>query len=261
MAKIRTTRSGTPLVCIIGAKKAATTSLFTWLAAAPEINPSGTKELHYFSHVTQGDRDWYLSHFDRHAVGRLLLEASPYYLFHPSAAMHCAENFENVKAIAVLRDPVERAYSDYQQSVRRGREKLSFEEAIEVEPRRLAGEEEKLKRDPGYSSFSHRSYGYFSRGIYAPQIERWRAAIGAENVLVCDFHRLTRGDRKSALEVLSFLSISRAYADKAIGSANTQRYPPLAGATRRRLRRAYQSSDEELSSLTGVHFSWMKEQK
>lgn len=261
MARVESAGTDTPLVCIIGAKKAATTSLFNWLAAAPEMNTARTKELHYFSHVTQGDRNWYLSHFDHRTGGRLLLEASPYYLFHPNAASHCAEKFANVKAIAILRDPVKRAYSDYQQSVRRGRETLSFEQAIEAEPHRLGDEEQKLRQDPGYTSFSHRSYGYFSRGLYAQQIERWRATIGAENVLVCDFHRLTRGDRKSALEVLSFLSISHTYANEPIGRTNTHRYPPLASTTERRLRKAYQPYDATLSSLTGVHFSWMKERR
>ena len=84
----------------------------------------------------------------RHGVELRTGEASPYYLFHPHVPGRVAEHLPRVKLIAMLRDPVERAYSGYQHEVGRGFETLSFEEAIEAEPGRLEGERERMIADP-----------------------------------------------------------------------------------------------------------------
>ena len=65
-------------------------------------------------------------------------------MFHPAVPARVAATIPDVSLIALLRDPVERAYSHYQMMSRTGREKLGFEEALAAEPERLAGVEEAL---------------------------------------------------------------------------------------------------------------------
>ncbi len=106
---------------------------------------------------------WYRAHFptqaarrrrEREAGGPVITgEGSPYYLFHPHGPARAAAAVPDARIIAMLRDPVERAYSHYQQEYARGFEDAdTFERALELEPGRLAGERERMLADPDYST-------------------------------------------------------------------------------------------------------------
>ena len=81
------------------------------------------------------------------AAGRPVVvgEASPYYCFHPLALDRIAARLPDVRMIIVLRDPVERAWSQYSYEVARGNEDLSFAEALDAEAERFAGAEERIR--------------------------------------------------------------------------------------------------------------------
>ena len=79
----------------------------------------------------------------------------------------------DVKLIVILRNPVDRAYSQYHMNVRRNQETLSFEKTIELEGERCAGERERLIRDPDFVPAHYRKHSYLARGIYADQLENW----------------------------------------------------------------------------------------
>ncbi len=138
-----------PDYLIIGAQRAGTTSLHRYLIQHPGVRTTlRTKGVHFFDTGYGRGMSWYASRFPtrltawyvarRHGVELRTGEASPYYLFHPHVPGRVAEHLPQVKLIALLRDPVGRAYSHYQHEVARGFETLSFEEAIEAEAARLA---------------------------------------------------------------------------------------------------------------------------
>ena len=93
-------------------------------------------------------------------------EGSPYYLFHPAVPSRVATTIPNARLIAILRDPISRAYSQYHHELARGFETLPFLDALKSEEERLAGEAERLCADPSYRSFSHQHHSYVARGIY-----------------------------------------------------------------------------------------------
>jgi hypothetical protein len=111
----------------------------------------------------------------------------------------------DVKVIAMLRNPVSRAYSHYQHEVDGGFEELgSFEAAIDAEPERLRGEAERLVAEPGATSYAHRHYSYLARGCYAEQLETWFRFFPREQVHVLRSEDLF-GDPEAAYgEVLEF---------------------------------------------------------
>jgi hypothetical protein len=111
-------------------------------------------------------------------------EASPYYLYHPLAPSRAAATAPDALIIAVLRDPVERAFSHYKERRTNHTEPLSFEDAIAAEPARLEGEEARMMADPRYVSFAHRHASYVDQGRYAPMLRRWFDAFGRDRVLV-----------------------------------------------------------------------------
>jgi hypothetical protein len=178
---------GLPSVLIIGAQKAGTTSLFNYLVQHPNVLPSMRKEVHYFDFNYERGVTWYRGHFPyTHQLRRgfLTLDASPYYLVHPLVPQRAAQLLPGVKLVALLRNPVDRALSHYQHEVRGGRESLAFAEALEKEPERLAGEEDRLAADPSYYSYNHHRYSYLRRGRYIDQLRRWTQHFPRSRLLV-----------------------------------------------------------------------------
>jgi hypothetical protein len=106
-----------PDFVIIGAQKSGTTFLYDLLTRHPYVERALTKELHYFnSHFDKGI-EWYKSQFPppRWKDGRRIItgEATANYLFHPHASRRMAEVVPQARLIALLRNPVDRAYSHY----------------------------------------------------------------------------------------------------------------------------------------------------
>jgi hypothetical protein len=201
---------GLPSALIIGAQKSGTTSLFNYLVRHPDVLPSLRKEVHYFDFNYDRGLNWYRAHFPyTHQLrgGTLTLDASPYYQVHPLVPQRAAELLPDVKLVALLRNPVDRALSHYQHEVRGGRETLSFAEAIEKEPERLAGEEKRLREDPSYYSYNHHRYSYMQRGLYVEQLRRWVEHFPRSQLLVLQAESLFRAPAEVTGEVYRFLGL------------------------------------------------------
>ena len=202
---------GLPSVLIIGAQKGGTTSLFNYLVQHPGIREPFGKEIHYFDlHYGRGPR-WYQGRFPYRRQlegGKLTLDASPYYLAHPLAAERAAAMLPNVKLIALLRNPIDRALSHYQHERKGGREPLSFAEAVAQEPERTRGEEERLRREPAYYSWNHHRYTYLRRGQYVDQLRRWAECFPRERLLVLQSEALFRDPAGVTEAVYRFLGLA-----------------------------------------------------
>ncbi len=188
-----------PDYLIIGTKRGGTTSLARWLLEHPEVAgmwpPPEHRKGAYFFDVNYGrGRRWYRSHFPTRfshkraeaAAGHRLVvgDATPYYLHHPHAAIRARRIVPGAQVIALLRNPIDRAHSHWQERVRAGVETLDFPEAIEAEAGRMDGEAERMEADPSYVSFAHQHFSYLDQGRYAPGLRRWFDAYGRERVLV-----------------------------------------------------------------------------
>ena len=129
----------------IGTQKGGTTYLHGLLKQHPQVYLAYPKEVHFFSlHYDKG-LNWYSHQFDIATADQRCGEITPYYLFHPLAAERIATALPKVKLVVLLRDPVDRALSQYFHSKRLGLESLDLEEALIAEPRRLSDAEAALK--------------------------------------------------------------------------------------------------------------------
>src|SRR6187551_3563074 len=137
-----------PDFLVIGAQKAGTTALYAYLRWHPGIAGPSWKEVCFFDRHWWRGEAWYRGQFPLRAGERLVGEASPSYLFHPLAPERARSLVPGAKLVALLRDPVDRAYSQYQHEVALGREPLSFEDALAAEEERTRGEAERLAADP-----------------------------------------------------------------------------------------------------------------
>ena len=195
-----------PDFLIIGAQRGGTTSLHHYLAAHPQVRPATGKELQYFSlHHGRGER-WYRAHFPAPEPHTRTFEASPYYLFHPSVPVRVAATLPAGRFVALLRDPVERAYSHYLHTRSYGAEPLPFAEAVAAEEGRLAAALRAGPETPAAHA-ALRNHSYLARGRYAEQLERWFTYVPRERVLVLRSEDLYAEPARVYGEILRFLEL------------------------------------------------------
>ncbi|MEU7948137.1 sulfotransferase [Micromonospora taraxaci] len=193
-----------PDFLVIGGQRCGTTSLYHHLAAHPRVRVATGKELQYFSvHPGRGLR-WYRGHFPRLAPDERTFEASPYYLFHPGVPSRVAAALPQARFVALLRDPVQRAYSHYLHTRSYGLEPLTFADALDAEEERLA----RATRGGPDTHAAHRAlrnYSYAARGRYAEQVQRWFAHVPRERIHVArteDLHADPAGTYRAILDFL-----------------------------------------------------------
>lgn len=176
-----------PSVFVIGAQKCGTTTVADILAAQPEIFVPSIKETYFFCDEALWAKglDWYRGEFySPSATGqkRIFCDATPFYLASRDAIDRLAAYANaDTRFIAVLRDPVSRAYSAYWHQRRLGNEPLSFEDALDAEPERIA-----RARATGARWWRH---AYVEVGRYAVQLAHAHDRLGRDRMLV-----LTRAD-------------------------------------------------------------------
>ena len=245
-----------PNLLVIGAQKSGTTSLHDFLAMQPEIRMSRIKECHVLWKSAWNMRE-YRAFFPLRARCfaegvRHVGESTPYYLFHPEAATSAkrladavAAEGRALRAIAVLRDPVARAWSQFQHAQRQGAEQLTFLEALSAEESRLRA-----------SAFSHQHHSYQARGLYAEQLERWFKVLSRERVLVLEFRELLAMDNATRERIRQFLGLEIPV-DGAFPSVNRGGSERVPAEARARLSRFYEEPNRRLERLLGVRFPWM----
>ncbi len=254
-----------PDFLIIGAQKAATTALYAYLRWHPEITGPSFKEVSYFDrHYARGE-EWYRAHLPsrprlwaverRRGARPLVGEASPSYLFHPLAPARVRSMTPDAKLIAVLRNPVDRAFSHYQHEVSLGRESLSFEDALDAEPERMRGEVERMLADPSYFSHAWWNYTYAARGRYAEQLERWYAEFPRDQVLVVISEELLEHPAGSYADVLRFLG-ARPHELESFPRIFAREYRGMDPTTRDRLDGEFAAPNAELAELLGRDLPW-----
>jgi len=252
-----------PGFIIAGAQRCATTSLFRMLARHPQVRPPMlNKGIHFFDTAERFSRgpNFYAGHFPlRRPWGsdRISGEASPYYLFHPLAMQRIAEVAPQTQVIVLLRDPAQRAFSAYKQEKGRGFETLSFEEALDREPERLAGEEEKIIADPNYQSFAHQHYGYVARGRYTAQLRRAKNALAPGKLTVLDADAFFRPGLEGWDQLLNSIGLDPWRPEEIIHS-NSRPSAEMAPQLRQLLDREFAGENDELIRFLGYTPSWLQ---
>jgi hypothetical protein len=267
-----------PDFIIIGAAKSGTTSLYGSLCKHPFVVPcvtesdhfGDTKEVRFFDWKFERGKDWYRSHFplEQERVefvrdnGRPFLtgEASPSYISHLWAQRRIRQMLPKVKLIAVLRNPVDRAYSQFQMSRREGVEPLeSFEDAIAQEEDRLRPELARMSADPLYNSWDFGSWSYLGRSRYAEQLERWLEVFPRDQFLFLKAEDLFVQPETVLDAVHEFLGLPSSRPDEIPRLNTADEYDTLAPETRAQLSEYFRPHNERLYELVGIDFGWERE--
>jgi hypothetical protein len=244
-----------PGFLILGAAKAGTTSLHQYLSEHPQVQPPTIKEIHYFDHSHRRGWGWYLAHFPPSGFGGITGEATPYYLFHPLVPRRVAESLPDVRLIALLRNPVDRAISHHNHELADSYEDLPLAKAVEREEERLRGEEDRIVADPRYRSFAHQHHSYLARGRYAEQLERWFKHFDRDRLLVLSAEELFEEPKGCVEEAQRFLGLEPVL-PRNLSPRNNRSYSPPDPALRKRLQAYFEPYNHRLYRLLGQDFSW-----
>ena len=204
-----------PSFLIIGAQRSGSTFLHDHLVAGTSARCSPLqKEVHYFDNKYYRSLDWYARFFE--SVGDCdnaakTFETSPGYLYHPAVPERIKESLPSVKAIVVLRDPVERALSQYRWMRQIGLETRDAIEAFRYDARRIDREHDPayLERfeDPLYFDFDHFQRGYLRRSLYHLQLRRWLRHFPASQIRVVGAETLFDRTPVVLRELASFVGL------------------------------------------------------
>jgi hypothetical protein len=259
-----------PDFVIIGAAKAGTTSLFDWLSEHPFIAPACQKEVHYFDYNYFRGEGWYRKHFPRreerahfateHGRPFITGEASPSYLSHHWVPERLARLLPNARLLVALRNPIDRAYSQYQMSRRENEEPLeSFAEALMVEERRLAPERARMLANRWYNSWPIGCWSYLMRGRYAEQVRRWMEFFPREQFHFVALEQLSENPRQTLAAVHDFLGVP-AHEYPALSPRHVApHYDSIGSEERATLREYFRPHNERLYELVGTDFGWERQ--
>ncbi len=173
----------------IGAQKSATSWVYACLYEHPQIC-APIKELHFFSRPRfEKGRDWYESHFAKCDPQKKIGEFSTSYLYSEEAPKRIRAYYPEVRLIAILRNPVTRAYSQYRNSIKSG----------------------EIQEHESFESYAGREASVLEQGKYASQLERYLALFPREQLLILVQEDIDRDPLAFMQRIYNFLQIDATF--------------------------------------------------
>lgn len=266
-----------PDFLIIGAQKCGTTTLHYFLDQHPKLRGSFPKEIHYFSRYINypgKDLNWYRKNFASWTDYEQYFESSPNYLYDAKTPERIHEYYPDIKMIALLRDPVQRAFSAwnmYRDYLKKGyaarrlahgntpgtknelyefffRDRTSFPtflETIEAEMRYIK------ENKPGGPNI-------LRKGLYHEQFIRYFEYFKRDQILIVDFNDLAKEPTSVCHKVLSFLAIdNEAEWRPKVKVKNKRGYDcSITENERTILKKFYKEPDRKLFQLLNIKPLW-----
>ncbi|MGH8746044.1 MAG: sulfotransferase domain-containing protein, partial [Burkholderiales bacterium] len=185
-----------------GTQKGGTTALATYLIEHPEISLATVKESHFFDteeNFAQAKPDYagYHALYAPRPGASLLGDCTPIYMYWSEAPRRIAAYNPAMKWILFLRNPVTRAYSQWNMEVKRGRETLPFEEAVRAERARCAAT----------GPLQHRRWSYVDRGRYSVQLRRIAQYFPRSQMLVLKSEAFRIEPAPALARIAAFLGV------------------------------------------------------
>jgi hypothetical protein len=202
-----------PNFLICGAQKAGTTALYAYLKQHPDVFMSRPKETWFFDRNYEKGIEWFASHFEEHSGETAVGEATARTMSWPEAPARVAKHLPEAKLIFVLRNPIDRAYSQYHFHISTGKEEAdaSFHEVIRDEQ----------------SAFGQ---DMIKRGRYAEQLARFDAHFDRSQMKIVLHEDLRERTTETVQEVYRFLGVDPTYEPQTEERHNVTRYPDSLGA-------------------------------
>lgn len=236
---------------VIGAQKSGTTALDRYLRKHPQIGLPPKKEVHFFDTPHYFDNpspyEEYHQHFNFKAKKLIYGEITPSYIYCQETPRRIYEYNPRIKIIAILRNPIDRAYSQWNMNRKEGTESLSFEEAIRIEKERA------FDTRP----YQNLVYSYTDRGFYSEQIRRYQRYFKDHKMHIVLYDDLKNKPTETLQGICQFLGVRPL--NKPIPTEHKLEYnEPLNPETRKHLQDYFRHDILEVERLLGVDCShWL----
>lgn len=245
-----------PDFIIIGTVRSGTTSLYYNICQHPSVLPAAYDEIGFFDSNFQLGIEWYRSMFPTQknmekvkndTKYSITGEDTPFYFWKEEVIERISQTLPGVKLIVIFRNPIDRAYSNYNLAVRTGNEKLSFRDAVNTEI--------DFMKDHSFRESVDQGRSYLSKGFYAKQLEIWK-----KKILDDEIHILTTEDMKERPEeelskIFKFLGIPK-YKIPEPQERKMYDYDKMNSSIREELIEYYKPHNKKLFDLIGRKFEW-----
>ena len=248
---------------VIGAGRTGTTSLFHYLFQHPSISRSAYDELGFFDVNFHLGLNWYRSLFPsvltkfflkQKTKTFLTYDVTPSYVRRPWVAKRIHGMFPNTKLIVVLRNPIDKSYSHYYQSVKYG-EKRTFEQVVKQEMSDVLEWGDKLKDDNYFATKVENSI--LARGFYAEQLSVWFDLFSKNQIMIIQSEKLASDTKNVMNDVFQFLGLP-IFDIPNTKKVNVSQYTKMNPETRESLINFFKPHNEKLNRLLDRNFEWDK---
>ncbi len=231
---------------IAGVQKAGTTTLHKALKHHPELCLSSPKELHFFDNDASfatdlPDYSSYNAHFSHATARQQCGDATPAYIFHSQAAHRIKAYNPGMKWLVSLRNPIDRAFSHWNMERSRGKENLTFRQAIFAEKDRA--------RDA--LPLQEMRFSYIARGLYSQQLQRLFALFPRDQIFVFQFERLVNEHEALIAEIHQFLGVTVTIPQSIVKMRALPYLAPLSDEDHFLLVEIFESELLKLEAITG----------
>ena len=245
-----------PSFIIIGPMKTATSALYNYINKHPQVLPCIEKEVHFFSDNNKYShgKDWYIAHFPLIPEGEHFItgEASPGYIVN-NVQTRVFEIFPNIKLIALIRNPVDRAFSHYQHNVKHGFERRGFQDAINSELEVLKSIENPAEAAKKWKWGVHP--GYLLIGFYYYFLKQWLDIFSREQFLIINNQDLFINPSATMKQVFKFLGLPESL-EAEYPKYYASSYDPIKDELRKKLNEIFKPHNQKLEDYLNIDFNW-----
>ena len=276
-----------PSFLILGGSRSGNTSLFAYLTEHPNIMPGSLKAFFFFQYFTNNKTSFYRSQFPIKRKNLITCDSTSSYFVHPLIPARVHKLLPSAKLIVILRNPVERAYSEFHYTVALGLELTeNFEDVIKSELKRIEIGNKKPELKIENTNYNHFAFSHLRDGLYVQHLERWLKFFPNEQLLVLHTKDLSTNFDNTLAKTFEFLNLPKYQIENRIEKNkidkirplsgherniyknidsktrtlfNVQNYPEIKSETRKFLQDFFRPHNEKLFKMIGKRFDWNDE--
>ena len=253
-----------PECFVIGVVRSGTTSLYHYLGQHPCIGSSAYDEIGYFDDNYHLGVNWYKSLFPTKFTKNKIIkkhgsfltyDVTPFYIYNPLVARRISASFPRAKIISNLRNPIDRAYSNYILMRQDGDTTKTFEEIIQIAMDEIEKNKAKLNDEVYIADTFYQNI--LARGFYADQLKIWFEKFQKQQILIIPSEDLAQKPDQVLTKVFEFLDLPY-FKIKDFTRQNKREYHPMKDETRKLLVEFYKPYNKKLFDMLGSKFDWDK---
>ena len=254
-----------PKFFVIGGVRCGTTSLYHYLGQHNCIKQAAYDELGYFDDNFHLGLNWYRSLFPTKFMQKkienqykkfLTYDVTPFYIYNPLVVDRIFKFSPNVKIIAALRNPIDRAYSNFNNRLQQLNDtKTTFEDMVNNEMEIIKKKEKDTKDDAFLVNTFYELD--LAKGFYAEQLRLWFEKFPKKNILLISSEDLSTDTNRIISEIFEFLEVPKQEISD-LTKQNKIKYPKMRDSTREILIDFFKPYNEKLFDMIGKRFDWNK---